>query len=114
MGWGKEAGIAVAHVRLAAGRIGHVGERGLCNTVRSIAAAREPDGVDVRISHDLAKRGQARFVGPGKMPVGEEALRMDYELAVSAFGNHSRNALGGVTLQGTARGDNRNAHRNSL
>ena len=36
------------------------------------------------IGHHFAQRRQPRLVGAGEMPVGEEALRMDHELAVAA------------------------------
>ena len=83
----QEAGVAVAHVELAARGIGQVGQRRLGDPVGAIAAAREPHRVDRRVGHDLAQRGEPRLVRPGEMAVGQKALRVNDELAVAALGD---------------------------
>jgi hypothetical protein len=59
-----------------------VTDRGLGDSAGAVAAAREPDGVEVGIVGHLDQRLQPSAVVAGEMPVGKEALRMEEELGL--------------------------------
>ena len=110
----EEAGVAVAHVRLAASGVGQVRERGFGDAVGAIAATREPHRVESGIRHHLAQSGEPRRVGSGEMSVGEEALGVDHELAIAASGDNRLDGLSGLALQSATGGDHGDAHWQGL
>ena len=90
--------------------VGQIDQRGFGNAVGPVSAAREPHGIDRRIGHHLAQGRQPSLVRPGEMALGEEALRMDDELAVAAALGNRRHRFRGLPLQRATGGDHRDAH----
>ncbi len=74
------AGIAVAQIELVPGGVGQLRHHALGNPARAVAAAREPQGVEIRVVGDFQKCPRAGRVIAGEMPGREKALRMEGEL----------------------------------
>ncbi len=106
----QESGIAVAEIDLARGRGRQVDERCFGNAIGAVAATGEPHRVDGRIGHDLSQRRKPRLVGAGEVPLRQEALRMNDQLALAAPRDDGLHGVGSFPLQCATGGHDRDAH----
>ena len=111
----KIAGIGIAQKGLCLGIACHAFQRRFGDAAGAIPSARKPYRVDLRIVCAFKQGGQALPVAAGKMPLGEEALRVDLQFHLGKLGrNQSRDALGVFLLDRGGRCTNSDTHHAPL
>src|SRR5262249_58818549 len=76
----ERAGVAVAHIEFVASGLAETGQDARCQSAGAVAAAREPQDIDVGVVRHLEKGPRANGVVAGEMASGEETLRMEDDL----------------------------------